>query len=60
MLRKADPLQAADDFLDLIVSARFMTAVVLGQSDAIPETRKHVKHAVEMFLAFYAPRRAKS
>lgn len=60
VLRKADPLQAADDFLDLIVSARFMTAVVLGQCDAIPEVRKHVKHAVEMFLAFYVPRREKT
>lgn len=55
-LRKVDPLQAADDFLDLIISSRFMTAVVLGQSDAIPEVRVHVKHAIDMFLAFYAPR----
>jgi AcrR family transcriptional regulator len=59
-LRKADPLQAADDLLDLIVSARFMTAVALGQNDAIPDIRKHVKHAVDMFLVFYAPRQAKT
>lgn len=56
-LRKADPLQAADDFLDSIISARFLTAVVLGQEDSIPEVRKHVKHAVDMFLAYYAPAR---
>ena len=59
-LRKADALRAADDFLDLIISARFMTAVVLGQEDEIPEVHKHVRHAVDMFLAFYAPRRVKA
>jgi AcrR family transcriptional regulator len=53
-LRKADPLQAADDFLDLIISARYLTAIVLGQNREVPLTRKRVKHAVEMFLGYYA------
>lgn len=60
ILRKTDALQAADDFLDLIISARFMTAVVLGQQDEIPEVKKHVRHAVDIFLAFYAVRRART
>ncbi len=52
-LRKADPMQAARDFLDLIVSANRMTAVILGQ--VAPETRRraHVRHAVEVFLCVY-------
>jgi AcrR family transcriptional regulator len=53
-LRKADPLQAADDFLDLIISARYLTAIVLGQNREVLLTRKHVKHAVEIFLGYYA------
>jgi AcrR family transcriptional regulator len=53
-LRKADPLQAAGDFLDLIISARYLTAIVLGQNREAPLTRKHVKHAVEIFLGYYA------
>ena len=53
-LRKADPLRAADDFLDLIISAQYLTAIVLGQNREVPLTRKHVKHAVEMFLCYYA------
>jgi len=52
-LRKANPLQAADDFLDLVVSARHLTAVVLGQSDEVPDPRSHVRHAVEIFLNYY-------
>jgi hypothetical protein len=52
-LRKADSLQAADDFLDLVISARYLTAIVLGQNREVPQTRKHVKHAVEMFLGYY-------
>lgn len=52
-LRKADPLQAADDFLDLVVSARHLTAVVLGQIDEIPDPRSHVRHAVDIFLTYY-------
>ena len=54
ILRKSDPLRAADDFLDLIVSARHLTAVVLGQHEEVPKTRTKVKHAVEMFLRYYA------
>jgi len=53
-LRKADPLQAADDFLDLVVSARHLTAVVLGQAQEVVHPRSHVKHAVEVFLNYYA------
>ncbi len=52
-LRKADPLRAADDFLDLVISARHLTAVVLGQEHEVLNPRKHVNHAVEMFLCFY-------
>jgi AcrR family transcriptional regulator len=52
-LRKADPLQAADDFLDLVISARYLTAVVLGQNLNAPLPRSHVKHAVEFFLNYY-------
>ena len=54
-LRKSDPLRAADDFLDLIISARHLTALVLGQDHEVPKMRVHVKHAVEMFLRFYSP-----
>ncbi len=54
-LRKADALRAADDFLDLIISARYLTGVVLGQEDEAPRTRTHVEHAVDVFLRFYAP-----
>ena len=52
-LRKADPLQAADDFLDLVISSRYLTAVVLGQNQNALLPRSHVKHAVELFLNFY-------
>jgi|SRR5579863_7892492 AcrR family transcriptional regulator len=52
-LRKADALLAADDFLDLVVSARHLTAVVLGQIDEVPDPRSHVKHAVDIFLNYY-------
>ncbi len=52
-LRKADPLQAASDFLDLVISARYITAVVLGQGHEAPQSRSHVKHAVDVFLSYY-------
>jgi AcrR family transcriptional regulator len=52
-LRKADPLQAADDFLDLVISSRYLTAVVLGQNQDATLPRSHVKHAVEIFLNYY-------
>jgi TetR/AcrR family transcriptional repressor of mexJK operon len=53
-LRKADPLKAADDFLDLVIGAQLMTAVILGQVDRAPLRRDHIKHAVEMFMKNYA------
>jgi TetR/AcrR family transcriptional regulator of autoinduction and epiphytic fitness len=52
-LRKADPLQAASDFLDLVISARYITAVVLGQSEQAQQPSSHVKHAVDVFLSYY-------
>jgi len=52
-LRKADPLQAASDFLDLVISARYITAVVLGQSHEARQPRSHVRHAVDVFLSYY-------
>lgn len=53
-LCKADSMQAADDFLDLVVSARYLTAVVLGQNQEVIHRHSHVKHAVEIFLNFYS------
>jgi TetR/AcrR family transcriptional regulator, mexJK operon transcriptional repressor len=58
-LRKANPLIAADDFLDIVVSARLLTAVAVGCASPAYNIRAHVKHAVEVFLAIYgltAPR----
>jgi AcrR family transcriptional regulator len=52
-LRRMDPLQAADDFLDMLVSSRYLTAVVLGQIKSFPRLRAHVKHAVDIFLTYY-------
>jgi TetR/AcrR family transcriptional regulator, mexJK operon transcriptional repressor len=52
-LRKADPLRAASDFLDLVISARYITAVVLGQGHEVQQSRSHVKHAVDVFLSYY-------
>ncbi len=56
-LRKADSLQAADDFLDLVISSRFLTAVVLGQTQEALEPRSHVRHAVDIFLSYYGAHR---
>jgi TetR/AcrR family transcriptional repressor of mexJK operon len=53
-LRAADPLQAADDFLDLLVSSRYLTAIVLGQMRSFPKPQVHVEHAVELFLTYYS------
>jgi AcrR family transcriptional regulator len=53
-LRSADPLQAADDFLDMLVSSRYLTAVVLGQMRSFPKAQAHVEHAVDLFLTYYA------
>ena len=55
-LRKADPLQAADDFLDLVITARFMTAIALGRTDPAMTASQHVEHAVDVFLTYYEPR----
>ncbi len=52
-LRKANPLEAADDFLDLVVSSRRLTAIVLGQRLEGRSARTRVRHAVEMFLMYY-------
>jgi len=52
-LRSADPLQAADDFLDILVSSRYLTAVVLGQLRSFPKLHVHVEHAVDLFLTYY-------
>jgi AcrR family transcriptional regulator len=54
-LRKANSLTAADDFLDLVVSARLLTAVAVGHANPSFNVRAHVKHAVEVFLAIYEP-----
>jgi TetR/AcrR family transcriptional regulator, mexJK operon transcriptional repressor len=53
-LRKADPIKAADDFLDLVVGAQLMTAVILGQVDPAGRKRDHIHHSVEVFLMIYA------
>jgi AcrR family transcriptional regulator len=58
-LRADDPLQAADDFLDLLVSARYLTAVVLGQIREFPRPHVHVRHAVDLFLAYYGVQKIK-
>jgi TetR/AcrR family transcriptional repressor of mexJK operon len=55
-LRKADPIKAADHFLDLVVGAQLMTAVILGQVDPAARKRDHVHHSVEVFLMIYATR----
>ncbi len=52
-LRKADPLKAADDFLDLVVGAQLMTAVILGQTDSTIPKPSNTRHAVEVFLMIY-------
>ena len=57
-LRRADPLQAADDFLDLLVGARYLTAVVLGQTRTSPKLHAHVQHAVDVFLTYYGVQKA--
>jgi AcrR family transcriptional regulator len=54
-LKQGDPIRAADDFLDLVVGAQLMTAVILGQIKGEPR-RSRVKHAVELFLKNYAIR----
>ncbi len=53
-LRVGDPLKAADDFLDLVVGAQLLTAVILGQVKTLPRKRAHVERSVEAFLTIYA------
>ena len=53
-MRLADPLEVADHFMNLVIDAQLMTAVILGQFDQIHIRRDHVKHAVEMFMKNYA------
>lgn len=53
-MRVADPIKAADDFMDLVIGAQLMTAVILGQADQTHLRRDHVEHAVEMFMRNYA------
>ncbi len=57
-LRKTDPLQAADDFLDMVITARFMTAIALGRTDPAMKASQHVPHAVDVFLAYYSTRKS--
>jgi AcrR family transcriptional regulator len=52
-LRKANPLEAADTFLDLIVSSRRLTAIVLGQPLKRGDPMARVCHAVDVFLRYY-------
>ncbi len=52
-LRKADPMKAADDFLDLVVGAQLLTAVILGQINPTVPKPANVRHAVEVFLMIY-------
>jgi TetR/AcrR family transcriptional regulator, mexJK operon transcriptional repressor len=52
-LRKANPIKAADDFLDLVVGAQLMTAVMLGQVDPGARKRDHIHHSVGVFLMVY-------
>jgi AcrR family transcriptional regulator len=54
-LRKADALQAADDFLDLVITARFMTMIALGCKERGMKASYHVEHVVDVFLTYYAP-----
>jgi TetR/AcrR family transcriptional regulator, mexJK operon transcriptional repressor len=52
-LRRADPLKAADVFLDLVISSRRLTEVILGQKHEGQDTKSHLQAAVEVFLHFY-------
>lgn len=52
-LRKDDAMRAADQFLDLVVGAQLMTAVILGQVDPAFPRKSHVRHAVAAFLRIY-------
>jgi len=52
-LRKADPLKAADDFLNLVIGGQLVMLVMLGWTNTVPKNDPHVRHAVEVFLNIY-------
>jgi AcrR family transcriptional regulator len=52
-LCNANPLEAADTFLDLIVSSRRLTAIILGQPLERETSKARVSHAVDIFLRYY-------
>lgn len=52
-LRQSDPLEAADAFLDLIVSSRRLTAIVLGRPLERGTSKTPVCRAVDIFLRCY-------
>jgi TetR/AcrR family transcriptional regulator, mexJK operon transcriptional repressor len=52
-LRKADPREAADAFLDLVISSRRLTEVILAQQHEGEDTKVHVRRAVEIFVHYY-------
>jgi AcrR family transcriptional regulator len=52
-LRPADPLKAADDFLDLVVGGQLITGVILGCVDAAQRKHTSPKHAINIFLRVY-------
>lgn len=58
VLRADDPLRAADVFLDLVIGARTMTASALGLPEAVPQTKRHVEQAVDLFLQLYGTKAA--
>jgi len=49
----ADPMKAADDFMDLVVGAQVMTGVILGQQLPNRPKLSSTRHAVEVFLKIY-------
>jgi hypothetical protein len=52
-LRAADPLKAADDFLDLVAGGQLMTGIILGCLDTMHHKSSSPKHAVDVFLKVY-------
>jgi TetR/AcrR family transcriptional repressor of mexJK operon len=52
-LRNADPAKAADDFLDLVVGAQMMTAVIIGAKHPKIPSQERTRHSVEVFLMIY-------
>jgi AcrR family transcriptional regulator len=58
VLREDDPLKTADVFLDLVLGARTMTASALGIAESAATAKRHIEHAVDLFLCCYAPKPA--